>query len=109
VCPRIGAFRAARTFGCVPGLFIGLLLLGKPIIAWGVWVPLVKLTEFFQTAQGEVVEGLLRPVSTIREVKPFDEVENTTVVSAPSFDTGHDFIDVVFLTLFDIVRFPKYL
>ena len=85
------------------------LVSNKLIVAWGVWVPLVKFAEFFQTTRREVVVRFLRPVSTIREVKPFNEVENTAVVSASSFDTGHDFVDVVFLTLLDIVGFPKYL
>jgi hypothetical protein len=62
-------------------------LFGEPIVAWGVWVPLVTLTEFFQTTRGEVVERLLRPVSSIREVKPFDKVKNAAVISASSLDT----------------------
>jgi hypothetical protein len=77
---------AAHTIGCVPGA--GLLLFGKPVVAWGVWVPVVKLPEFVQSARGEVVVRLLRPISTFRVlVKPFDEVENTAVVTASSLDT----------------------
>jgi hypothetical protein len=46
----------------------------------------VKLAEFFQTTRREVVEGFLHPVSTIREVKPFDQVENAAVIASTSLD-----------------------
>jgi hypothetical protein len=66
---------------------IGLLLVVKSIVAWGVWVPMVKLMEFFQTTQGELVERLLRSVLSIREVKPLDEIEDPVIISASSLDT----------------------
>jgi hypothetical protein len=96
-----------RGFGCAPGA--GFSFVGEPVIAWGVWVPGVKLPEFVQTARGEVVVWLLGPITTFRVVKPFDKVEDAAVVSASSFDTGHDFFNVVLLALLDIVGFSKYL
>jgi hypothetical protein len=64
-----------------------LFLVNKSVVAWGVWVPVVKLPEFVQSAQGEVVVRLLRPILTFRVVKPFDEVENAAIVATPSLDT----------------------
>jgi hypothetical protein len=87
----------------------GLSLIGEPVVAWGVWVPVVKLPEFVQSARREVVIWLLCPIPTFRIVKPLDEVKDSAIITAPSLDAGHDFLDVVFLTLLDIVGFPKYL
>ena len=117
-CPRSGSFSdrwpegpnddAAYTFGCMPRC-TGLSLVGEPVVAWSVWVPVVKLPEFVQSARGEVVVRLLCQIPTFRIVEPFDEVENPAIITAPSLDARHDFLDVVLLTLLDIVGFPKYL
>jgi hypothetical protein len=62
-------------------------LCSEPVVVWGVWIPFVKLSEFVQSARGEVVVRPLRPVSTFQIIKPLDKVEDATVVAAPSLDT----------------------
>jgi len=57
----------------------------------------VKLSELLQAAYWKVVEWLFRPVLAFRIVEPFDEVENSFVISPAALDRGHNFFDVVFL------------
>ena len=63
----------------------------------------MKLPEFLQTPYRKVVVWLFRPVFTFRIVEPFDEVENSFVISAATLDRGHNFIDIVFLRLLDVI------
>jgi len=44
----------------------------EPVVPWRVWISLMKLPEFLQTAYREVVEWLLRPVLVFRVVEPMD-------------------------------------
>jgi len=64
----------------------------------------VKLPEFLQTTYREVVEWFFRPVSAFRIVEPFDEVKGPFVISPATFGRGHNFVDIVFLGLLDVVR-----
>ena len=57
----------------------------------------MKLSELLQAAYWKVVEWLFRPVLAFRIVEPFDEVENSFVISPAALDRGHNFFDVVFL------------
>jgi len=66
----------------------------------------MKLLEFLETANRKVVEWLFHPVFPLRIVEPFDEVENSLSVSPPSFDRGHDFVNIIFLALLKVLHFP---
>jgi hypothetical protein len=83
----------------------GLLLVGEPVVAWSVWVPLVEFTEFVQTARGEVVEGLFRSVLPVGVVEPLHKVEDAST----TLGRTHHFFDIVLLALFDVVCLPKNL
>jgi len=50
------------------------LALGKPVVPQCIWVPLVKLLEFFQTIYRKVVEWFFRPVFAFWIVEPFNQV-----------------------------------
>jgi hypothetical protein len=78
---------------------IELLLFGKLIVAWSVWVPFVKFPEFVQSAQREVVEGFCHPVFLVPIVVPLHEVKDVPA----AFDGAYHFLDVVFLALLDVV------
>jgi len=69
----------------------------------------VKLPEFLQAAYQKVVEWFFRPVLTFRIVELFDEVEYSFVISPSACDRGHNFFNIVFFRLFDVVRLPEYL
>jgi len=69
----------------------------------------MKFPEFFQTSFREVVVGFLRPVFAFRIVEPFDEVKNSFVISPAALDRGHNFFHIVFLRLFDVIRFAQHL
>jgi len=56
------------------------LVISEPIVPRRVWVPLMKLPEFLQTAYREVVEWFLRPVFSLWIVEPSDEVEDPFAV-----------------------------
>jgi len=68
----------------------------------------MKLPKFLQTSYRKIVEWLFLPVFAFQIVKPFDKVENSFVISPAAFDRGHNFFDIVFFRLFDVVRFPEY-
>ena len=42
-------------------------------------------------------------------VEQSDEVEDSLVISTAALDRGHNFLDVLFLALLDVVRFSEYL
>ena len=65
----------------------------------------MKLPQFLLTAYQKVVKWFFHPVLAFRIVEPFDEVENSLVISPAVFNQGHDVFDVVFLRLFDVVGF----
>ena len=76
------------------------LALGEPVVPQHVWVPPVKLSEFLRTAYRiEVVVWLFGPVLSVRVVKPLHQVQDV----APFLRAPKGLVNIVFLTLFDIV------
>jgi len=59
----------------------------------------VKLPEFLPTSYRKVIVWFFRPVLPVLLVEPFDEVQD----AAPFPGAPKDLINVVFLSLFDIV------
>jgi len=85
------------------------LALGEPVVPRRIRIPSIKLLECLQTAYQKVVVWFFHPVFAFRIVVPFDEIENSLVISPAVLDRGHNFFQVVFLPLFDVVRFPQHL
>jgi len=50
------------------------LALGEPVVPRRVWISLVKLPEFLQTAYRKVVEWFFRPVFSFWIIEPLDKV-----------------------------------
>jgi len=88
-------------------LWTSRLGIGESVVPRRVWILLVKFPEFLQTAYRKVVEWFFRPVFAFRIVELFDEIEDPFVVSPAAFDRGHDFVDIVFLRLLDIVSLSE--
>ena len=65
----------------------------------------MEFPEFLEASLREVVEWFFRPVHSSRIVELFDEVQDSFVVSSTSFDQGYNFLDIVFLTVFNVVGF----
>jgi len=59
----------------------------------------VKLSKFLQTAYQKVVVWFFGPVLSVWVVEPLDEVHDV----APFLGASKDFVNIVFLALFDIV------
>jgi len=78
------------------------LALGEPVVPWHIWVLLVKLSKFLQTAYRKVVIWLFRPVLPVRVVEPFNEVQDV----APLLGAPKDLVNIIFLALFDSLRWP---
>jgi len=58
---------------------------GELVVPRCIWVSLMKLPEFLQTAYRKVVIRFFRPALLLRIVEPLDEVENLLVVFLSSF------------------------
>ena len=69
----------------------------------------MKLPELLQTAYRKVVEWFFRPILAFWVVEPFDQVKDSLVISSAAFDRGHNFVDIVFLRLLDVVRLSEHL
>jgi len=70
---------------------------------------LVELLEFLPTAYRKVVKWFFHPVFAFRIVEPLDKVYDPSVVSSAAFDRGHNFVDIVFLRLFEVVSLSEHL
>jgi len=75
------------------------LALGEPVVPRCVWILSVKLSEFLQAAYRKVIVWFFCPVLPVWVVELFDEVQD--VVPFPG--APKDLVNIVFLTLFDIV------
>jgi len=75
------------------------LALGELVVPRHIWISLVKLSEFLQAAYRKVIVWFFCPVLPVWVVEPFDEVQD----AAPFPGAPKDLVNIVFLTLFDIV------
>jgi len=81
------------------------LALGEPVVPRRIWIPSVKLSQFLQAAYRKVIVWFFCPVLPVRVVEPFDEVQD----AAPFPGAPKDLVNIVFLTLFDIVSLSENL
>jgi len=82
---------------------------GELVVPRRVWISSVKLPELLQTAYRKVVKWFFRSVFAFRVVEPFDEVKDSLAISAAAFDRGHNFVDIVFLRLLNVVCLSEHL
>jgi len=69
------------------------LALAEPVVPRHVWISLMKLSEFLQTAYQKVVEWFFCPVLAFWIVEPLDKVENPFVIASPSLGRRHPISD----------------
>jgi len=80
-------------------------LFRESVVPRHIWISSVKLPEFPQAAYRKVVEQFFHPVLAFRIVEPFDEVEDSFVITSAALDRGHNFIHVLFFRMLNIIGF----